>query len=480
MALSYVGGNTGAWAGATTGTNNVSLTGLTGGSSSSAAAGDFVVAVYATGSTADRALTITDGTNNYTIVGSELYSNGTSYDTNFRVAYKLLTAADANVVFGPTGNNADAGAAAVHVWRGIDGNTQLDVSAITATGTATGRPNAGQITPTTSGAIVLVAGGGAAQTGANNTASELSNFVTTSSADNNDAMVGLGSYAWTSGAFDPAAWTGGTTNAGDSWAAITLALRPASSPSGDMAATETGSDTALISGQVIVQGTMAATETGDDIFSASGVVITATTGTMAVTETGSDTASGSGVVLIQGSMSATESGSDVANFSGQIFVQGTLAATESAIDSANFSGSVIVQGTFDASETGSDVASFSGRVGAITFSATIYGAGNVTATISFVKLFDASFNGVGLLTGQISGVTLFNSSFVGYGSVSSQLYKFGEEWTISTDDINVWTATTTQQDSWNVVSQGSNSWNELTVNTNTWTEKITGNNTWQG
>lgn len=226
MALQYVGGNTGTWAGATTGNNNVSLTGLTGGLASSAAAGDIVIAVYVTGSAADRTLSITDGTTAYNLISTEQYSNGTSYDTNLRVAYKVLTAADANTVFGPTGNAADAGAAAVHVWRGVNTATQLDVAAVPATGTGTGRPNPAAITPTTTGAIVIVGGGGAAATGATYTSSDLSNFRTVTSSDNNDAMLGVGSFAWTSGPFDPAAWTGGTTNAADSWAAITLALRP--------------------------------------------------------------------------------------------------------------------------------------------------------------------------------------------------------------------------------------------------------------
>lgn len=228
MALQYVGGNTGTWVGSTGTTNSISLTALTGGIASSAQAGDLVIAVYVTGSAANRALSITDpSSTSYTLIDAELYSDGTTYDTNLEVAYKRLTAADATTRFGPTNSTADAGAAVVHVWRGVHATTPLDVAAVAATGTGTGRPNAASITPTTSGAIVLVAGGGAAATGAVFTATELSNFRTATSADNNDAMVGLGSFAWSSGAFDPAQWTGGTTNAADSWAAMTIALRPA-------------------------------------------------------------------------------------------------------------------------------------------------------------------------------------------------------------------------------------------------------------
>ena len=226
MAIQYVGGNTATKAGATSGNSTISLTALTGGISSSAAAGDIVIAVFATGSAADRTLSITDGTTAYTLIGTELYSNGTTYDTNLRVAYKVLTAADATVTFGPTLNAQDAGAMALHVWRGVDSTTPLDVAATTATGTGSGRPNPPAITPVTAGSEIIVAGGAAAGTGAVFVGTGLSNFRTATSVDTNDAMVGIGSFDWVSGTYDPAAWTGGTANAADSWASITLALRP--------------------------------------------------------------------------------------------------------------------------------------------------------------------------------------------------------------------------------------------------------------
>lgn len=227
LGLRYVGGNTAIKVGANSGNSTVSLTALTGGISTSAAAGDLVIAAFATGSTVDRTLLIQDPSAvAYNLIASELYANGTSYDTNLRVAYKKLTAADASVTFGPTLSTADAGAMAVHVWRGIHTNI-FDTTATTATGTATGRPNPAAITPVTTGAIVVVVGAGAALTGATYTASELSNFRTVTSPDTQDAMLGVGSFAWTSGTYDPAAWTGGTANAADSWAAVTIALKPA-------------------------------------------------------------------------------------------------------------------------------------------------------------------------------------------------------------------------------------------------------------
>lgn len=227
MAIQYVGSNTGTWAGANSGTNTVSLTALTGGIASAAAIGDLVIAVYATGSTAAATLSITDGTTAYTLAGTALYANGTSYDSNLRVAYKYLTTSNTSVTFGATGNTQDAGAATVHVFRGVDSTNILDVAVTTATGTATGRPTPPAITPVTAGAFIFMAGGGAAATGAVFTAAALSGFRSVTSADTNDANLGAGYVTWTSGTYTPAQWTGGTTGTTDSWTAATLALRPA-------------------------------------------------------------------------------------------------------------------------------------------------------------------------------------------------------------------------------------------------------------
>jgi len=224
MALSFVGGKVAVFAG-TTSTTNIVLTDLTGGSGTAPAAGDIVIVAYAVGAQADRTIGVT--TADYA-EEQELYANGTTYDSNLSVSWKKMGGTpDTSVDVSGTGSSFNAGAVAIHVWRGQDTTTPFDVAETTATGTGTGRPNPAAITPTTSGAVVIVAGAAAANTGAAFTASELSNFFTNTSPDGEDAMVGLGSYAWASGAFDPAAWTGGTTNAADSWTAVTLALRPA-------------------------------------------------------------------------------------------------------------------------------------------------------------------------------------------------------------------------------------------------------------
>ena len=87
------------------------------------------------------------------------------------------------------------------------------------------------------------------------------------------------------------------------------------------------------------------------------------TGNLAATESGSDTAAFVGDVIISGDLAATESGSDTAAFSGDVIVSGTLAATETGSDTAAFTGTVplsTITGTLDATESGSDSASFIG------------------------------------------------------------------------------------------------------------------------
>lgn len=225
--IQFVGGNGGTQVGATAGSVSVSLTALTGGIGSQAIANDLVIALFTTGSQADRILSITTG---YTLIGSELYVNE-MYDINFRIAYKFMPSTpDTDVTIGNTGNANDAGAHQVMVYRGVDLVTPLDVAAVSATGIDTAVPNPAAITPATGGAVIVVAAGSAhnATTGVF-TASQLSEFVTRVQDDTFDTTLGIGNYYdWVSGSFDPNAWTfsGADVNT-YSWAAMTIALRPA-------------------------------------------------------------------------------------------------------------------------------------------------------------------------------------------------------------------------------------------------------------
>jgi hypothetical protein len=233
MAIQFVGGVTDSKAGGTGNTSAINLDELTGGTDTVAAAGDLVIGVYATGSTTDRTLSITDavGGNDYTLIGSELYAND-NFDTNLRVGYKFMPdPPDLTTAFGATGNAADAGTMAVYVFRGVDPTTPLDgVSVVTGTQTNTGLPDPDAITPATAGAFIVIVGAAAHNRGtvAFSSPSDLVSFITVGSNDTNDSTLGIGHKAdWTSGAFNPEAWTGITDSVDFSAAWICFVLRPA-------------------------------------------------------------------------------------------------------------------------------------------------------------------------------------------------------------------------------------------------------------
>ncbi len=207
---------------------------MTGGAASVLSAGDYVVLSFAVGVQGLRTPAFTVSGNNtgaYSqITGSPLVSEGVTFDTRFAVFAKRMGATPDTqfTLNGWTTSSSDGMAYAMQAWRNINATTPLDVATITATGTGTSRANAGPITPSTSGAIVLVCGAGAAlDLSTPWTTSDLSNFIQDYGPDTNDARVAMGSFAWTSGEFNPAQFGGGSADAANSWCAFTMALRPA-------------------------------------------------------------------------------------------------------------------------------------------------------------------------------------------------------------------------------------------------------------
>lgn len=199
----------------------VSLTDLTGGIASAPASGDLVIAAVGFNGSGNFAWSI--DTAGYTQV-ADLFGDDT-IDTNLWVHYKRLTAADTN--FHVAGGNGSV-TIAVHVWRGSDSTTPLDVTTTTATGINSGLPNPPSITPVTAGAVVVAVGQGGFQNSAPFTSPDLENFISNGfEAGTADPAIGIGSIEWPgSGAVDPAAWSG-TTSTAAAWAAACLAIRPA-------------------------------------------------------------------------------------------------------------------------------------------------------------------------------------------------------------------------------------------------------------
>ena len=216
----YVGGYFYGFLG-TTSTTNISLTSLTGGLAAAPAENDIVVVAYSVGSTIDENLSVTG----YAEI-ADIVSGGT-YLANLSVHWKKMTASpDTSITVSSTGNVANAAAVAIHVWRGQDLTTPWDTDATTDTGTSTGDVNPPAINPPIIGSVILCAGSFAANGTGTLTAGYLSNFVTGSSNDTYDSVVGMGSVL-TTGAYNPAAWTAGAGPTGPNWAAVTMALRGA-------------------------------------------------------------------------------------------------------------------------------------------------------------------------------------------------------------------------------------------------------------
>lgn len=223
-AIEYVGGRTQSWNG-TTGNTVVALAGLTGGIGTQPAAGDLVIINYGTAGVGGNinVQCISAGW----VEAVELYQVDSS-ETNMGVYWKIMGGTpDTSVTMGPTGGGNDPGAVVVHVWRGVDQTTPMDVTPTTATAPNSANANPPAITPVTTGAVVLACCIAGATTGVfTQPGSELSNFRAIFKSDTNEVTVGIGSFAWTGGSFNPVAWVGPGSNIITSWCAATLALRP--------------------------------------------------------------------------------------------------------------------------------------------------------------------------------------------------------------------------------------------------------------
>lgn len=225
MAIQYVGGRGAGRAGATSTVSVALNSGLTGGIGSAVAAGDLVVVTICVGTAARQPSLTPSG---YTALTAQR-TTATTYDTNVQTSYKFMgPTPDATVTIPSTGNAADGQGYVIHVFRGVDPTTPLDVTPTYATGSGTNNcPNPAAITPSTTGAWIYFGGGGSAAAATSAwTAAYISALLQYNGANTNDGRVGAGYYEWTSGEYDGAAWGGGSTNAANSWGCTTLALRP--------------------------------------------------------------------------------------------------------------------------------------------------------------------------------------------------------------------------------------------------------------
>lgn len=205
--IQYVGGTSGSFTveAASTSTT-ISLTSLTGGIASAPSIGDLIVVTTGLG-----------GVNDYPIfsTGKTLLTNYANSNAdnliNIWAKYALLDEDLTLVRFindGATSTNRHY-CTTVHVYRGATGYFVPASVLTSASSLTTAIPNPPSITPTVAGSIIHVAGSAGHQRGQQNfTASYLSGFISIGGPDlQHDTTTGAGYVTWTSGAYDPAAWT---------------------------------------------------------------------------------------------------------------------------------------------------------------------------------------------------------------------------------------------------------------------------------
>ena len=310
---------------------------------------DVVVVGFLLASNTDRSIGV--NTAGYT-EEAELFANDT-YDANLSVSWKRMgSTPDSSVDVSGPGSSTHPARIIARGYRGVDTTTAMDVARTTATGTNGLLVDPPSITPTTSGALIVAWGCGAANAAALSTAyssSDLTDFTSGIVSNVYDLAYGVGHKSWTSGAFDAAAWTGTETATTDSRASVVLALRPATasgvtgtasdtvsvtgSGAGTVKVAGAGADTVSVTGSsagtVLVVG--AATDTVAVTGAATGVIGSSITGTASDTVT--VTGAAAGAVAVAGA--ATDTVSVVGSSAGTVLVRGAAADTVTVTGAAS-------------------------------------------------------------------------------------------------------------------------------------------------
>lgn len=225
--ITLVGVKTVSCAGTGTASLNLS-TGLTGGIASSARYEDFVCVMVAGHNAGFSYPSITTSYwgNTRQSQTSSIFANDTN-DTNMRVYYGMLDKNSGLSCSISGAGSGNGGVAVAMVFRYVDPVTYADAAISTTTGIDEQHVNPPSRTPSTSGAIIIAGGASGHTSGSTSfTSPDLSNLTQLASNTTRDLTGGMGWYDWTSGAFDPGAWTSSASTTSDSWSAFTLAVRP--------------------------------------------------------------------------------------------------------------------------------------------------------------------------------------------------------------------------------------------------------------
>ena len=204
---------------------------------SAAGAGNLLLAYHVDGDTADNAMPAIT-TPAMTDVGtSEQYANSTN-DCNSKAWYFYAVGGETSVVFPDTGGGTNDGVSgAVMEFSGVASAAQggpFSTAIQKATGTGSAHADPPQIATTAGDCVVIM--GGAAHATAGVTFTAPTNYTTNAlagTAGTDTISSGAGMAYRLSGYANPenpGAFTASATAAGDSWNAVTLALKPAPPP----------------------------------------------------------------------------------------------------------------------------------------------------------------------------------------------------------------------------------------------------------
>lgn len=325
--IQFVGSGSGAAGNATI---SVSLTSLTGGIGTTALENDIVVAIHSNESLSSDE-NMGPSTSGYTEL-ADLFANDFRR-ANLSVSWKRMgSTPDTNVNFPGLGVLTDHNAI-VRVYRNVDTITAIDVTSTTATNTNTNQAVPPSIGPLTPGSWVVSV--------LNQTVSgTVSSLPFPSPLQHAVEQTGGGVYTasgdipWggTPATVTPPQWPGQADSLDDSWAAITLALRPKPSAAaealGTLAAT-LGAVTVSSAGTARANGTLAAT-LGEVSVSSTGTVAAAgAIGDLAVT-LGAVTVSSAGTARANGTLAVTL-GAVTVSSAGTARANGTASITLGAV-----------------------------------------------------------------------------------------------------------------------------------------------------
>ena len=359
---------------------------------------DLVVAIVAYGFQSDVAISIKDQETNteYTVIDVEKYVDGSSFDTNFKVAYfyKTSSTAPTRVIVTVPGGESGQAIMWTDLYRGVDPADPIG-AVVAATGTGTTRPTIPEIQSTREGSIIAVAAGGAPANNTDWTGHGLLNYRDADEASGlvNKIQAARGHKIVTTDVAVPAtSWGGGQgVGVGYSWAAIAFEINGyvPDPGSGALAAAATGALAAV--GASTAEAEFYADAFIDD--GISGFISESAAQTEAVFDSAAVSeflAVGTGIAPADmaavgvgamdlvttaiGSGELAASGAGAFDAFGDALVPGAASAVASGAFAA--SSSAILSGSLTSLAAGA--ASFSGRA---TFSAVLSAAGAASATL---------------------------------------------------------------------------------------------------